>query len=144
MIAEYQQAHPDIQRTSMIQFNTVSADEVAARDADSAERSSSNRTVQAGRRHSVALAAQGFDLEEIAHACERSSATIVEYLLAAYEHGEDVDLARFIPAGHYEVIVEVFQRVGDRFLKPAKEELGEDYSYDEIKFARAVMQRAAK
>ncbi|BCL81098.1 ATP-dependent DNA helicase RecQ [Ktedonobacteria bacterium brp13] len=144
VIAEYQQAHPDIQRTSMIQFNTVRTDEVAARDAGIVERSSSNRTVQAGRRHSVALAAQGFDLEEIAHACERSSATIVEYLLAAYEHGEDVDLERFIPAGHYEAIVEVFQRVGDRFLKPAKEELGEDYSYDEIKFARAVMQRAAR
>jgi ATP-dependent DNA helicase RecQ len=143
-ITHYQQEYPEIQRTTIaaLNLNTTRSDP-ADRTAASAG-THTTKAVLAARRHTIALAGQGFSIAEIARACDRSTATIVEYLLAAYTQGEEVDLARFIPEGHYQLIVAAFQRLGDRFLRPVKEELGEEYSYDELKLARALMQPAGE
>jgi ATP-dependent DNA helicase RecQ len=48
---------------------------------------------------------------------------------------------RLVSQERYAVIAEVLQRVGTGALRPVKDDLGDEYSFDEIKFVRAVMRR---
>ncbi|WP_218031895.1 DNA helicase RecQ [Dictyobacter kobayashii] len=76
------------------------------------------------RRNAVGLALQGFNLREIAQACDRHPSTVLEYLSVALEEGEQIDLTNLVDAGHYNAIVEALQEIGDDKLKPIKEHLG--------------------
>jgi ATP-dependent DNA helicase RecQ len=46
-----------------------------------------------------------------------------------------------IHAEHYDAIASALQRVGGVALKPVKEWLGDDYSYEEIRLVRALLHR---
>lgn len=55
------------------------------------------------------------------------------------EVGETIDVESLIQPGHYEIIVGALQQIGSELLKPVKEFLGEEYSYEEIQLVRAAM-----
>jgi len=40
------------------------------------------------------------------------------------------------------MIVDALQQIGDELLKPIKEFLGDDYSYEEIRLVRAAIRQA--
>ena len=56
--------------------------------------------------------------------------------------GENVDVEDLIQPGHYEIIVDALQQVGDEALKPVKDFLGDAYSYEEIRLVRAAIRQA--
>ncbi|GHO77969.1 ATP-dependent DNA helicase RecQ [Ktedonobacter sp. SOSP1-85] len=92
-------------------------------------------------RASLELYRQGYGIEEIAQQRGISTSTIINHLSALIEAGEEVDVSPLIQAGHYEDIVNIYQQVGMEVLKPAKELLGDAYSYEELRLVRALIRR---
>jgi ATP-dependent DNA helicase RecQ len=82
---------------------------------------------------------QGLSVEDIAQACDRQSSTIVTHLSSIIEDGDLFGVEHLLPPGHYNVIVDTFLRLGDEMLKPVREELGDEYSYEELHLVRAYM-----
>jgi ATP-dependent DNA helicase RecQ len=60
----------------------------------------------------------------------------IEQLILA---GEDIDLSKFVPAEKQEAIRQAFIQIGMEKLKPIKEALGEEFSYEELQLVRAKM-----
>ncbi len=91
-------------------------------------------------RHMVLnLYRQGLSIADIALVCERQPATIVTHLTSIIEAGELFGVEHLMQPGHYAVIEEALVRLGGEQLKPIKEELGDEYSYDEIRLTRAYL-----
>jgi ATP-dependent DNA helicase RecQ len=84
---------------------------------------------------------QGLSVHEIAWHLHRSLITVVKYLVDLIEHGESIDVVRLVSQDRHAVILEALQRVGTVALRPVKDDLGEDYSFEEIKLVRAAMRR---
>ncbi len=80
-------------------------------------------------------------IEEIARERGLTVGTIINHLVTQLELGEQLDLAALVSPERYRVIAEVLSQVGDERLKPAKEVLGDEYSYEEIRIVRAVERR---
>ena len=85
---------------------------------------------------------EGKSVEEIARERDLKPRTIMNHLVELIEVGETLDVEPLIQTGHYEVIVDALQQVGSDLLKPVKELLGDEYSYEEIRLVRALMRRA--
>ncbi|MGZ3625998.1 MAG: helix-turn-helix domain-containing protein, partial [Ktedonobacteraceae bacterium] len=82
---------------------------------------------------------KGMSIEEIAQERNLKSSTISSHIGELIEQGEIVDFERLIRPERYEVIVKAWQAVEGEALKPVKELLGEEYSYDEIRMVRSMM-----
>jgi ATP-dependent DNA helicase RecQ len=95
-------------------------------------------------RATVALFRQGMDAAAIAAARSLSSITVAEHLARAVEMGEDIDIRRLVDPGKRDAIEKAFAELGVELLKPVKERLGDSFSYDEIRYVRAAIQRAAR
>ena len=95
------------------------------------------------RRHAVELAKQGFNEHEIARACSRQPSTVIDYLIEALESGEQLDLTHLVGPEHYASILAALQQSEDGKLRPIKDQLGGNYSYDEIRLVRAQIQGKA-
>jgi ATP-dependent DNA helicase RecQ len=93
------------------------------------------------RQHTLDLYRQGRSIEEISNERNLKSSTIISHLAELIESGEKVDVEDLIQPGHYEIIVDALQQVGDEVLKPVKDFLGDAYSYDEIKLVRSLLRR---
>jgi len=86
----------------------------------------------------LALHQQGLSVAEIASERGLAVSTITNHLLAQFEQGEQIDLTPLVPPERYKVIAAALLQVGDEMLKPVKEFLGEEYSYDEIRIVRTI------
>lgn len=120
-IQSYQQEHPEF---GAVQHKTLT------------ERKSS-APASGARRHAVELARQGFATQEIARACARQPSTIIDYLVEALDNGEQFELTPFVAPDHYAPIFAALQQSEDGKLRPIKDQLGENYSYNEIRLIRA-------
>jgi ATP-dependent DNA helicase RecQ len=85
---------------------------------------------------------QGYSIEEIANQRGLKSTTIVSHLTELLEKGEAIEIEGLLTPGHYEVIAQALQQVGDEALKPVKDLLGDEYDYGEIRLVRAIMRQA--
>ncbi|HEX7735310.1 MAG TPA: DNA helicase RecQ [Ktedonobacteraceae bacterium] len=92
---------------------------------------------------SLTLYRQGMSVEEIATERGLTSNTVLSHLVTNLEIGEYVDIAPLVAAERYQVIAAALLEVGDEKLKPVKEFLGEEYSYDEIRLVRAAERQAS-
>jgi ATP-dependent DNA helicase RecQ len=81
----------------------------------------------------------GKSIEEIAQERNIKPSTVVGYLADLLEGGETIDITPLIPPGRYDVIVAALHQAGFTMLKPVKELLGEEYSYNEIRLVRACL-----
>ena len=88
---------------------------------------------------SFMLFKQGQSVEEIAKARGLSISTVWEHISSHYgEEGFDMD--RLVSKNKAAVIRKKLQEMGpDTGLKPVKEALGDDYSYDEIRLVKMIM-----
>jgi ATP-dependent DNA helicase RecQ len=86
----------------------------------------------------LALYRQGLSVEEIARERNLTQGTVISHLTELVEAGEAVDVERLIRPGHYEVIVDALQRVDSNMLRPVKDFLGDEFSFDEIRLVRAM------
>ncbi len=80
----------------------------------------------------------GQSIEEIATERNLKPTTIIGHLADLIEAGESIDVKELIQPGHFETIVDALQQLGTEPLKPIKEFLGDEYSYEEIRLVRAL------
>lgn len=77
----------------------------------------------------------GKTIEEIAKERNLKSVTIESHLLYYVRNGE-IDIHELVPAEKLELITEYFTEVDDPSLSAARDVLGEEYSYAELRFVR--------
>jgi len=94
------------------------------------------------RQVTLELYQQGLSIEEIARERNLKPTTILSHLSELIEGGEVLDIERIVQPGRQKVIASALEQIGSDVLKPVKEFLGEDYSYDEIRLVRAVLRRS--
>src|SRR5947209_718793 len=94
------------------------------------------------RQLTLGLYQQGLSIEEIARERNLTARTIISHLSELIEEGEDLDIERIVHPERQKVIVDALQEIGGDMLKPVKEFLGDEYSYDEIRLVRAVLRRS--
>ncbi len=94
------------------------------------------------RQQTLALYQQGLGVEEIAMERNLKPITILNHLVELAEAGEAIDIDRLIRPEHYDVIVDALHQIGDDRLKPVKDYLGDEYSYEEIRLVRAAIRQA--
>ncbi len=80
----------------------------------------------------------GKSIEEIAEERNIKIRTIEEHLIPFVENG-DLDVFKFVSKEKLEKINEVHKTMENDFLTPIKEQLGDDYTWEEIKFAVAYL-----
>ncbi len=83
----------------------------------------------------------GLSIEEIAAQRNLKATTIESHIAELIEMGEFADVADLLQAERYQVIAQALVNIGAEALKPVKEFLGDDYSYGEIRIARALLQQ---
>lgn len=77
---------------------------------------------------------QGMSIEEIARKRGLSKSTIAGHLNRLVREGEKLDLRPLLPPKErFDSIRTALDRTGGEYLSPAKEVLGDEYSYDEIR-----------
>jgi len=83
----------------------------------------------------------GRSIEEIATERNLKPSTISSHLAELIEMGEEIDVEKLIQPDHYDVIVDALQQIGGEVLRPVKDFLGDDYTYEEIRLVRALEKR---
>ncbi len=84
---------------------------------------------------------QGMSIEIIAEARGIKPSTVISHLIALIEDGREIDTSPLISADRYDVVAAALHTVGGDLLKPVKEYLGDEYSYEEIRLVRAIRRR---
>lgn len=91
------------------------------------------------KQQTLSLFRQGNSIEQIAVARKLSPAT-VEGHVAFYVQQGSIPVEQFIDVSRIPVIQEAIEQIGGKMLTPIKEFLGEDFSYNEIRFVMAYME----
>ncbi len=76
---------------------------------------------------------EGLSLEEIANERNLTVGTILRHLEKCHNNGQIVDWSRFVDSNKEEEILSVINEIGVERLKPIKEALTDDISYDDIR-----------
>ncbi|MBH8573249.1 DNA helicase RecQ [Nostocaceae cyanobacterium CENA369] len=84
---------------------------------------------------------QGLSIAEIALKRNLSPSTIFNHLSKLIEKKQPVDLNQLVPLEHQQKIWQVLEVLGDIALTPIKEQLGESYTFDEIRLVREKWRR---
>ncbi|MDD1419521.1 DNA helicase RecQ [Dolichospermum sp. ST_sed1] len=84
---------------------------------------------------------QGLSIQEIAHKRNIRPTTIIRHLSDLIEKKQPVDLSQLVPLERQKKIWNVLEIVGDIALTPIRENLGESYSFDEIRLVRSKWRR---
>lgn len=79
---------------------------------------------------------QGLNIAEIAERRGFAVSTVCTHLGELIEMNQPVALSKLVIAEKQQIIIKAIETIGDNALKPIKEYLGDDYSYDEIKLVR--------
>lgn len=87
------------------------------------------------------LLEQGRTFEEIAQIRGRKVASVVVLVADLVERGETEFQERWMPAERRQQIRDVCQRLGMEWMKPIRDALPEEVSYDEIRLVMAEMRR---
>lgn len=83
----------------------------------------------------------GLTVEEIARTRSLKVSTIYEHLAKLLEAGYKIDINQLVSKNKQEYIRLAIKKVGDQSLKTLKENLGDNYSYEEIKLVVAWQRR---
>lgn len=89
------------------------------------------------RQETLAMYQQGLSIEEIARERNLKVVTIMGHLTDLAEAGEIIDVERLLQPKRYKIIVDALRRIGNSGLRPVKDFLGDEYSFDEIRLVRA-------
>ncbi|MFN6483634.1 MULTISPECIES: DNA helicase RecQ [unclassified Nostoc] len=108
----------------------------SATPVSSAKSSSSYTELQTLQLHQ-----QGLNIAQIAQKRNLSPATVSNHLEKLIEKNQPVDLNQLVPLEHQQKIWQVLEVLGDISLTPIKEQLGENYTFDEIRLVRSKWRR---
>lgn len=95
-------------------------------------------------RHTVQLFQSGQSISEICESRKLRQTTVEEHLAAALEAGEDVEIDRLVNAEKRRAIEVAMDELGDVYLAPVRERLGEGYTYGELSLVRARRRAAVR
>ncbi|MDZ7962066.1 MAG: DNA helicase RecQ [Aulosira sp. DedQUE10] len=84
---------------------------------------------------------QGLSVAEIAKQRNIRSTTVIRHLVDLIEKNQPVDLNQLVPLERQKKIWQVLEVLGDISLTPIREQLGESYSYDDIRLVRGKWRR---
>ncbi|ACC81981.1 DNA helicase RecQ [Nostoc punctiforme] len=84
---------------------------------------------------------QGLSVDEIAKKRNIRPTTIIRHLTDLIEKNQPVDLNQLVSLEHQQKIWQVLEVLGDISLTPIREQLGESYSFDEIRLVRGKWRR---
>ncbi|MGQ4650067.1 DNA helicase RecQ [Lyngbya aestuarii] len=84
---------------------------------------------------------QGLSVAEIAAKRSFSSSTIIAHLSELIEMKQPIDLSRLVSPEKQKPIMKVIQTVGAEPLRNLREQLGESFSYEEIRLVRSWWRR---
>lgn len=87
------------------------------------------------------LCKQNLSIEEIAQKRELAPSTIASHIEKLINSGEDISIDKFVTDDKQKHILKVLSLLGGEALKPIKEELGDDYTYEEIRLVWAHKMR---
>lgn len=87
---------------------------------------------------------QGLSVEQIAEKRGFTVSTITNHFSELIEMKQPVNLDKLVVPDKQEIILKAIQKLGAESLKPLKENLGDNYSYDEIKLVRAWWRRESR
>ncbi len=76
---------------------------------------------------------EGLSLEEIANERDLTVGTILRHLEKHHNNGQIVDWSRFLNSNKEEKVLSAIDKVGAERLKPIKEILPDDISYEDIR-----------
>ncbi len=102
----------------------------------------SRRERREGRRgdtyeQTLALLSQGLSISQIAQERQLTETTIIGQIERMASQGRELPLEHLLPeAGSLRIIRDAFDICGYEYLKPVKEYLGPDFSYEEIRLTR--------
>ncbi|MCM2674582.1 DNA helicase RecQ [Alkalicoccobacillus plakortidis] len=96
--------------------------------------SSKPTTSKGNHLETAQLFLNGATIQDLAQERQLSERTIINHLIRAESEGTELKLAELVSPEKRETILKTAERVGSEFLRPIKEELPEEYSYDEIRF----------
>ena len=83
------------------------------------------------------LISEGVSLEEVAEARGLAVTTVIGHLERLVESGVPVEWEHLLPASLERGVIEpVFDAIGDDLLRPVWEELGGEFSYEELRLVR--------
>jgi len=95
------------------------------------------RRVTAAMDHAFGLFAQGSSLDEVMESTQRARSTVSAYLADYISQERPESVAAWVPAARYSAIASAAARVGRDRLRPIRDELGEEYQWDEIRIVLA-------
>lgn len=78
---------------------------------------------------------EGLSLEEIANERELTVGTILRHLEKCHNNGQTVEWSRLVDSNKEEKILSVINEIGSERLKPIKDALPDDISYEDIRIA---------
>ncbi|MEH2176141.1 DNA helicase RecQ [Nostoc sp.] len=107
----------------------------------SASVSSANSSSSYTELQTLQLHQQGLNIAQIAQKRNLSPATVSNHLEKLIEKNQPVDLNQLVPLEHQQKIWQVLEVLGDISLTPIKEQLGESYTFDEIRLVRSKWRR---
>ncbi|BAY97133.1 ATP-dependent DNA helicase RecQ [Tolypothrix tenuis PCC 7101] len=84
---------------------------------------------------------RGLTVAKIAEQRNIRSSTVVGHLVDLIENNQPVDLNQLVPLEKQKKIWQVLEVLGDISLTPIREQLGENYTYDEIRLVRGRWRR---
>ncbi|MBD2353887.1 DNA helicase RecQ [Tolypothrix sp. FACHB-123] len=84
---------------------------------------------------------RGLSVEEIAQKRNVRPTTIIRHLEDLIAKNQPVDLNQLVPLERQKKIWQVLEVLGDIALTPIREQLGENYTYDEIRLVRGKWRR---
>ncbi|WP_392535890.1 DNA helicase RecQ [Nostoc sp. C117] len=111
------------------------------KSATSASVSSPNSSSSYTELQTLQLHQQGLNIAQIAQKRNLSPATVSNHLEKLIEKNQPVDLNQLVPLEHQQKIWQVLEVLGDISLTPIKEQLGESYTFDEIRLVRSKWRR---
>ncbi len=80
---------------------------------------------------------QGLSIAEIAQQRGMKENTVGDHIIKLIESSYEVDIDRIVPLDRQDTIKTAIEKVGANLLNPIKTELGDEFSYEEIKLIRA-------
>ncbi|UKO97332.1 DNA helicase RecQ [Nostoc sp. UHCC 0870] len=102
---------------------------------------SSSSSVSGSELQTLQLHQQGLNIAQIAQKRNLSPSTIASHLEKLIEKNQPVDLNQLVPLEHQQKIWQVLEVLGDLALTPIKEQLGESYTFNEIRLVREKWRR---
>ncbi len=104
-----------------------------------ASSNSGNSAISSTVQTTLDLYKRGYSVEEIAVERDLQTSTILTHVAELIEAGEQLDVTPLIRPGHYEIIADAFQKMESDAMRPVKDLLGDEYSFNEIRLVRALL-----